>query len=239
MFWDTSAIIPVLLPEPRSARSPRRWRPIARSPCGGALPSSACRPSTAGTATRPVPGPLLTAALNRLRVLVEDADAVSPTDEVRRRAGRLVAAHPLRTADALQLGAALVWCEEPAPARRSCASTIGFARPRAARASHWCRNKRGPDAAPLRRSASGPRVRMSLLRQALAHPRHELRRAEAGVGQRRHHVAGLGEDSGRRSSPARPRRGQRCALLLHGVPEPVGVFPRPPASTLPVVSRSV
>jgi hypothetical protein len=59
-----------------------------------------------------VPAPLLTEALNRLRALVEDADAVSPTDEVRRRAGRLVAAHLLRAADALQLGAALVWCEE-------------------------------------------------------------------------------------------------------------------------------
>ena len=60
----------------------------------------------------PVPAPVLTAALNRLRALIEDADTVSPTDEVRRRAGRLVGAHPLRAADALQLGAALVWCEE-------------------------------------------------------------------------------------------------------------------------------
>jgi predicted nucleic acid-binding protein len=40
------------------------------------------------------------------------ADTVSPTDEVRRRAARLVAVHPLRAADALQLAAALLWCEE-------------------------------------------------------------------------------------------------------------------------------
>lgn len=60
----------------------------------------------------PLPGPLLTAALERLWAFVEDADTVAPTDDVRRRAGRLVAAHPLRAADALQLAAALVWCEE-------------------------------------------------------------------------------------------------------------------------------
>jgi uncharacterized protein len=37
---------------------------------------------------------------------------VLATDHVRRRAGRLVATHPLRAADAFQLAAALVWCEE-------------------------------------------------------------------------------------------------------------------------------
>ena len=44
--------------------------------------------------------------------LVEDADTVAPSDDVRRRAGRLVATHPLRAADAFQLAAALIWCEE-------------------------------------------------------------------------------------------------------------------------------
>ena len=48
----------------------------------------------------------------RLRAIVELADTVAPTDELRRRAARLVAVHPLRAADALQLAAALIWCEE-------------------------------------------------------------------------------------------------------------------------------
>jgi predicted nucleic acid-binding protein len=51
-------------------------------------------------------------ALARLTTLVEDCDLIAPTSSVRERAGRLVAAHPLRAADALQLAAALAWCDE-------------------------------------------------------------------------------------------------------------------------------
>jgi hypothetical protein len=60
----------------------------------------------------PLPPASLARATERLRSLVELADTVPPTDEVRRRAARLVAVHPLRAADALQLAAALLWCEE-------------------------------------------------------------------------------------------------------------------------------
>lgn len=51
-------------------------------------------------------------ALLKLKVLGEDADFVTPTDRVRERAGRLLAAHPLRAGDALQPAAALAWCDE-------------------------------------------------------------------------------------------------------------------------------
>ena len=54
-------------------------------------------------------------ALLRLTALVEDADVVAPTPRLRDRAGRLLAIHALRAADALQLASALVWCED-APA---------------------------------------------------------------------------------------------------------------------------
>ena len=39
-------------------------------------------------------------------------DFIAPSNRVRERAGRLLATHPLRAADALQLAAALVWCDE-------------------------------------------------------------------------------------------------------------------------------
>jgi len=55
---------------------------------------------------------LVPEALSRLVGLVEDADFVAPGNRVRDRAGRLLAAHPLRVGDALQLAAALVWCDE-------------------------------------------------------------------------------------------------------------------------------
>ncbi len=54
----------------------------------------------------------LSNAIGRLRVLREHADAVVPTDSLRWHAGRLLAVHPLRAPDALQLAAALAWCED-------------------------------------------------------------------------------------------------------------------------------
>lgn len=54
----------------------------------------------------------LNEALARLRALAEDVDFIAPANRVRDRAARLLAAHPLRAADALQLAAALVWCDE-------------------------------------------------------------------------------------------------------------------------------
>jgi hypothetical protein len=45
-------------------------------------------------------------------MLMEGADVVEPTLALRDRAGRLLATHPLRAGDALQLAAALVWCRE-------------------------------------------------------------------------------------------------------------------------------
>lgn len=112
MFWDASALIPLFLPEPRSAsltevlaadREVTVWWGTAVECLSGTYRRHR---------EKPLPAALLTAALQRLNALLEDADTVAPTDDVRRRAGRLVAAHPLRAADALQLGAALVWCEE-------------------------------------------------------------------------------------------------------------------------------
>lgn len=112
MFWDSSAVIPLLLPEARSAVLTSALAADREVTLWWGTPVECLSAIYRRHREAPLPAPLLTAALNRLRALVEDADAVAPTDEVRRRAGRLVAAHPLRAADALQLGAALVWCEE-------------------------------------------------------------------------------------------------------------------------------
>jgi uncharacterized protein len=112
MFWDTSALIPVLLPESRSGAITDALAADREVTVWWGTPVECLSAIYRRHRESPVPAPLLTEALNRIRALVEDADTVSPTDDVRRRAGRLVAAHPLRAADALQLGAALVWCEE-------------------------------------------------------------------------------------------------------------------------------
>jgi hypothetical protein len=59
-----------------------------------------------------LPEASLTGALARLQTLVLYVDFIVPSTRVRERAGRALAAHPLRAGDALQLAAALVWCEE-------------------------------------------------------------------------------------------------------------------------------
>lgn len=46
-----------------------------------------------------------------LRALQGSVTEVEPTPAVREQAGRVLRLHPLRAADALQLAAALVWCQ--------------------------------------------------------------------------------------------------------------------------------
>jgi len=112
MFWDSSALIPIVLPEPRSAALTEAMAADREVTLWWGTPVECLSATYRRHRESPLPAPLLTAALNRLRALVEDADTVAPSDDVRRRAGRLVATHPLRAADALQLAAALIWCEE-------------------------------------------------------------------------------------------------------------------------------
>jgi predicted nucleic acid-binding protein len=60
-------------------------------------------------------------ALARLAILMDNWAEIQPTDEVRARAERLLFSHPLRTADAMQLAAALLWCaDDPRPAEFVC-----------------------------------------------------------------------------------------------------------------------
>jgi uncharacterized protein len=112
MFWDSSAIVPVLVPEARSAMMAALLQDAPVLAAWWATPvecqSAVYRRQREGG----VPRPIVEQALQRLKGLVEDADFVAPTNRLRERAGRLLASHPLRAADALQLAAALVWCDD-------------------------------------------------------------------------------------------------------------------------------
>jgi hypothetical protein len=55
---------------------------------------------------------LVEQGLHRLTELIQAVDIIAPNLRLRDRAGRLVAAHPLRAGDALQLAAALMWCDD-------------------------------------------------------------------------------------------------------------------------------
>ena len=111
MFWDSSAVVPLIVPAVQSTRLVKYlasdkdvavWRgtPVE---CAAAL-YRCHREASIGQAA-------LDAALVRLHAFTEDADTVAPSEFVRRRASELVAVHSLRATDAFQLAAALAWCE--------------------------------------------------------------------------------------------------------------------------------
>lgn len=111
-FWDSSALIPLLLQEPTSARLQDLLR---RDPalavwwgtpveCASAL----ARRQRDGTVGRSG----LRQAQATLDSLRARASEIAPTEEVRSRALRLLAVHSLRAGDALQLAAALIWSQE-------------------------------------------------------------------------------------------------------------------------------
>jgi hypothetical protein len=111
-FRDSSAIIPLCLQEPTSGQVGELlnadedmvvwW--TTRLECLSAL-ERRHREGSLHTETQ----------LNARAILTALATAwseVLPSERVRQRAERLLAIHPLRTADALQLAAALIWAEE-------------------------------------------------------------------------------------------------------------------------------
>jgi len=112
MFWDSSALVPTLVPETRSATIASLLASERRLTLWWASPVECRSALHRQHRDDAISARLFNEALVRLKGIVEDADFIAPTSAVRERAGRLVAAHPLRAGDALQLAAALVWCNE-------------------------------------------------------------------------------------------------------------------------------
>jgi uncharacterized protein len=113
-FWDSSAVVPLLV---REANSERVAALLGEDPdmivswstpleCASAL-SRTRRAGHIDVATE-------SALLDVLRELSGEWSEVQPTEHVRLTAMRLLRTHPLRAADALQLAAALAWEARPA-----------------------------------------------------------------------------------------------------------------------------
>ena len=109
-FWDTSAVVPLCVQEPDStvvreilvgdASMVVWWG--TRTECVSAL----MRRMREGGLTHGDQG----AARHVLRSLADAWMEIQPQETLRSIAERLLAVHSLRTADALQLAAAMVWC---------------------------------------------------------------------------------------------------------------------------------
>lgn len=110
-FWDSSALVPLLVEQATTRRMTALYRQdpaviawwgtpvecdsaIARLERGGHLPPRGVRE-----------------ALGRLDLLARSWQEIQPQDVLREQARRLLRAHDLRAADALQLSAAIVAAE--------------------------------------------------------------------------------------------------------------------------------
>jgi len=111
-FWDSSAIIPLCLKEQMSETVKRLIKAdedivvwwVTRVECLSAL-SRRRREGVLDNNSE-----LKVKAI--LSALSEEWSEVQPSEPVRQRAERLLAIHPLRSADAFQLAAALIWAQE-------------------------------------------------------------------------------------------------------------------------------
>ncbi len=107
-FWDSSALLPLLVEEPARERLLAILEEDSEVLAWWGTPveiaSALARREREGLLT----ADQVAAALEAARALAEGWHEIVPSDAVRRTAGRLLRTHPLRAADALQLAALLV-----------------------------------------------------------------------------------------------------------------------------------
>ncbi len=111
-FWDASAIVPLLVSEPSTAsmQTIAAEDPVmlvwwaTEVECASAI----ARLERDGV----VDALAAAATFNRLKQLAAGWHEIDPSDAIRETAVRFLRVHPLRTADALQLGAAFVAAEQ-------------------------------------------------------------------------------------------------------------------------------
>ena len=112
-FWDTSALVPLCVDEPESVgvKALLRDDPSMVVWWGSVIEcwSALARRRREGV----LRGADEESAQTFLRTLRESWIEVLPGEDVRARAGRLLRLHPIRSADAIQLAAALVWAGDP------------------------------------------------------------------------------------------------------------------------------
>ena len=110
IFWDTSAVVPLLVAETSSPAIAEVARASTLLVWWGT--SVEC---LSAIARRERDASLTPAASDqarrRLQSLRESWNEVIPSEQVRENADRALLRHPLRAADALQLGAALRWAK--------------------------------------------------------------------------------------------------------------------------------
>jgi predicted nucleic acid-binding protein len=109
IFWDASAIVPLVLDEAGSADARTTLERDADMVVWWGTPVEVLSALARAERAHVFAAADVDLARRALEDLGDSWNEVLPSDEVRERAGAGVLRHPLRAADALQLGAALTW----------------------------------------------------------------------------------------------------------------------------------
>ena len=116
-FWDSSALVPLLVHEAASRRAHaelRKFLPVVWWGTPVEIHSTISHVHRLGQLSDREKQK----ALAQLDILVRGVKEILPGDHVRDLARKMLDVHDLRAADSLQLAAALVWCQER-PTRRN------------------------------------------------------------------------------------------------------------------------
>lgn len=107
-FWDASAIVPLLIEEKTSGKIRKLLEEDQGMIVWTLTPVECYSALFRRHREKPLPMETLTNFRKKLIELEKSWHEVTQIDLVKKRAERLLASHPLRAADAMQLGAALV-----------------------------------------------------------------------------------------------------------------------------------
>lgn len=112
-FWDSSALVPLILEQPRSSEA----RDLLEQDDALVVWWASSIECASAIARLHRDGQLNSFAVRDARALLDTLRKswfeVQPGDAIREQALRLLRVHPLRAADALQLAAALEWAGAP------------------------------------------------------------------------------------------------------------------------------
>jgi predicted nucleic acid-binding protein len=112
-FWDTSALVPLLVRQETSVKFRTLWRESGRVVVVWWGASVEMRSALSRLRQRKhISAPELERALTRLDAMRGQWREILASEKLKSVAETLPDSYGLRTLDALQLGAALVWCHE-------------------------------------------------------------------------------------------------------------------------------
>ncbi len=105
-YFDTSAVIPLIIDEPSSGIFTRVWNDADRSASVRLLYPEARATLAKARRMGRITGPQLTAAIDELDAIITEIDHIEITARLAQAAGELAHAHGLRGYDAVHLAAA-------------------------------------------------------------------------------------------------------------------------------------